>query len=208
MKKTVVIIGASGHGKVVADIVNKRGDQVLGFLDDNPELSKAFIGLPVLGRVEDYEKYKNALFVVAIGDANIREKIVEALKDVNWYTAIHPAAVVSTLDTKIGEGTVIMANAVINPGAEVGNHCIINTGAIVEHDNKLADFVHISVGAKLAGSVTVGKGTWVGIGASISNNVTICTECMIGAGAVVVKDIVEMGTYVGVPVKKIEGETA
>ena len=148
------------------------------------------------------------MFVVAIGDANIREKIVEALKDVNWYTAIHPAAVVSTLDTKIGEGTVIMANAVINPGAEVGNHCIINTGAIVEHDNKLADFVHISVGAKLAGSVTVGKGTWVGIGASISNNVTICTGCMIGAGAVVVKDIVEMGTYVGVPVKNIEGETA
>lgn len=208
MKKTVVIIGASGHGKVVADIVNKSGDQVLGFLDDNPELSKSFIGLPVLGRVEDYEKYKNVLFVVAIGDANIREKIVETLKDVNWYTAIHPAAVVSTLDTKIGEGTVIMANAVVNPGAEVGNHCIINTCAIVEHDNKLADFVHISVGAKLAGSVTVGKGTWIGIGASISNNITICAECMIGAGAVVVKDIVEMGTYVGVPVKKIKGETA
>ena len=101
----------------------------------------------------------------------------------------------------------IMANAVVNAGAKIGKHCIINTGAIVEHDNQLDDYVHVSVGAKLAGTVSVGKSTWIGIGVSVKNNLSICSNCMIGAGAVVVKDIVNAGTYVGVPVrKKVEKE--
>ena len=107
------------------------------------------------------------------------------------------------MDVEIGQGTVVMANAVINAGARIGAHCIINTSAVVEHDNRIADFVHISVGAKLAGTVSVGKRSWVGIAACVSNNIHICDDCMIGAGAVVIKDIEESGTYVGVPVKKI-----
>lgn len=202
MKNLVVIIGASGHGKVVADIVNECGDQVLGFLDDSPKLDKTFIGIPLLGPIKDYIKYSEAMFVVAIGNAEIREKIVDKLNEVRWYTAIHPKAVISTLDTKIGEGTVIMANVVVNVGAKIGKHCIINTGAVVEHDNLIDDFVHISVGAKTAGTVTIGKKTWIGIGASISNNLTVCQNCMIGAGAVIVKDIYEPGVYVGIPAKR------
>ena len=202
MNQSVVIIGASGHGKVVADIVIENGDQVVGFLDDNPNLPEKFIGFPVLGAIDEYKKYSNAKFIVAIGNAAIREKIADKLENVTWYTAIHPAAVVSKLDTVIEEGTVIMANAVVNPGARIGRHCIINTGAIVEHDNRLGDYVHVSVGAKLAGTVSVGKSTWIGIGASVSNNLDICADCMIGAGAVVVKDIKEAGTYVGVPARK------
>lgn len=202
MNQSVVIIGASGHGKVVADIVIENGDQVVGFLDDNPNLSEKFIGFPVLGIIDEYQKYLDAKFIVAIGNATIREKIANKLKNVKWYTAIHPAAVISKLDTVIGDGTVVMANAVVNPGARIGRHCIINTGAIVEHDNRLEDYVHVSVGAKLAGTVSVGKTTWIGIGASIRNNLEICADCMIGAGAVVVKDIKEAGTYVGVPARK------
>lgn len=199
MDKKVVIIGAGGHGKVVADIVKKSGDEVLGFLDDNPELSDRFAGFPVLGRIKEYRKFSNAVFTVAIGNAGIRERIVTDLKDAVWHTVIHPTAVISSIDTEIGEGTVIMANAVVNAGTRIGRHCIINTGAIVEHDNRIHDFVHVSVGAKLAGTVTVGKSTWIGIGATISNNLSICSDCMIGAGAVVIKDISEAGVYTGVP---------
>lgn len=202
--KSVVIIGTGGHGKVVADIVLKAGDKVFGFLDDNTLLPKIFIGFPVLGIVDDYKDYISAVeFIIAIGDASIRERISEKLNGVDWYTAIHPSAVISDVDVLIGEGTVVMANAVVNSGSRIGTHCIINSGAVVEHDNVIENFVHISVGVKLGGTVHMGKSTWIGIGSSISNNVNICGKCMVGAGAVVIKDINEPGTYVGVPAKKI-----
>lgn len=204
MSKSVVIIGASGHGKVVADIVIKSGDHVVGFLDDHYPKSEKFVGFPILGVTDSYKNFNDVEFVIAIGNAKVRENIAEQLNGVTWYTAVHPSAVISNIDTKIAEGTVVMANAVINAGAYIGKHCIINTGAVVEHDNRIEDYVHVSVGAKLAGTVTVGKSTWIGIGTSVSNNIDICSDCMIGAGTVVIKDITEAGVYVGVPMKKIK----
>ena len=204
MNERVIVIGASGHGKVVADIVRISGDTLLGFLDDNETLPPEIAGIPVLGKVADYAKYPDVSFIVGIGNSAIREKIVRQLGDVRWYTAIHPSAVISALDTQIGTGSVIMANVVINPSAHIGEHCIINTSAVVEHDNRIGDFTHISVGAKLGGTVSVGAHTWVGIGATVSNNVSICDHCMIGAGAVVIRDTKESGTYVGVPTRKIK----
>lgn len=130
MNKSVVIVGASGHGKVVADIVLKNKDNIVGFLDDNTELAESFAGFPVLGTTDQYQKYSDACFVIAIGNAAVREKLVDKLKNVSWYTAIHPTAVISELDVNIGEGTVVMANAVINAGARIGKQCIINTGAV------------------------------------------------------------------------------
>ncbi len=200
--KKVIIIGGSGHGKVVADIVINSGDEVAGFLDDDESI-KECAGLKVLGKPEDYKKYACCEFVIAVGNAEIREKISTKMPEVKWYTAINPTATVSKLDVKIGDGTVIMPGAIINAGTKIGKHCIINSGAIVEHDNVIEDFSHISVGAKLGGTVTIGKSTWVGIGATVSNNIEICGGCTIGAGAVVVKDITENGTYVGVPARKI-----
>ncbi|WP_411337976.1 acetyltransferase [Ruminococcus gauvreauii] len=203
--KSVIIIGASGHGKVLADIIQKSGDQIIGFLDDNPNLPGTFIGFPVLGNTEKYKKYVNDVqFIIAIGDAKIRERFAEKLSDATWYTAIHPDAVISGIGVSIGAGTVIMANAVINSDSKIGKHCIINSGAVVEHDNDIEDYAHISVGAKLAGTVHVGKASWIGIGAIISNNLSVCSNCMIGAGAVVVRNIEEAGTYVGVPVERIK----
>ena len=201
--KQVIIIGAGGHGKVIADIVLAAGDQLLGFLDDGRAGQKV-LGFPVLGGIQDYVNYKDAEFVIAIGNAQVREQIASDLKNVRWYTAIHPTAVISPLEVTIGEGTVIMANAVVNPGTAIGKHCIVNTAAVVEHDNRIEDFVHISVGAKLAGVVRVGKSTWIGVGAVVKNATSICGDCMIGAGAVVVKDITECGTYVGVPARRIK----
>ncbi len=204
MNKQVIIIGAGGHGKVVADIIEKSGDKVYGFLDDNLT-AKEFCGFPVLGSVCEYKKYAdNAQFVIAIGNADVRHDITQKLGKAKIYTAIHPAAVISEIATAVGEGTVIMANAVVNPSAHIGKHCIINTSAVVEHDNYIGDFSHISVGAKLGGTVAIGAHTWVGIGATVSNNVTVCDHCVIGAGAVVIHNIKESGTYVGVPARKIK----
>lgn len=204
MKEKVIVIGASGHGKVVADIILQSGDHVVGFLDDNPEAGKTFVGFPVLGRTDNFIEYSDVKYIVAIGNVKIREKIVQKMTNVLWYTAIHPKATISSIDTSIGEGSVVMADAVVNAGARIGRHCIINTGAVVEHDNRIEDYVHVSVGAKLAGNVHVGKRTWIGIGATVSNNISICSDCMIGAGAVVVKDLKIANTYIGTPAKKID----
>lgn len=200
--KEVIIIGASGHGKVVADAILAAGNRVLGFLDDGCT-AQTVLGLPVLGRSEDYVNYPNAEFLIAIGDNGTRMQIEERLQNVTWHTAIHPAAVISPF-SEIGEGTVVMANAVVNPGAVIGRHCIVNTAAVIEHDSRIGDFAHISVGAKLAGTVTVGEGTMVGIGAAVSNNITVSGGCIIGGGAVVVRDLTEPGTYAGVPARRIK----
>lgn len=203
MKKNVIIIGASGHGKVIADIVIKSGDLIKGFLDDNKEKGGLFCDYPVLGTVLEFSKFKNNCeFIIAIGNSDIRKKISVICKDVKWYTAIHPQSIISSIDVNIGEGTVIMANAVLNSGVNIGKHCIINTSSVVEHDNIIKNFTHISVGTSLAGNVIVGENTWIGIGATVKNNIKICDNCMIGAGAVVVKDITEPGTYIGVPARK------
>ena len=159
MSEKVIVIGASGHGKVVADIVRRSGDTLLGFLDDNKTLPSEIADIPVLGKVADYIKYPDVSFMVGIGNSAIREKIVRQLDNVRWYTAIHPSAVISALETQIGVGSVIMANAVINPSAHVGEHSIVNTAAVVEHDNHIGSFAHISVGARLGGTVSVGNHT-------------------------------------------------
>lgn len=204
MKKKVIVIGASGHGKVVADVICQLGDLVVGFLDDNLSLPKVYMGFPVLGDVGSFQNYEDCQFVIAIGNALIRERIAGRLSGVEWYTAIHPTAVISPMGVSIGRGTVIMANAVVNAGTRVGRHCIINSSAVVEHDNYIEDFAHISVGVRLAGTVHIGKRTWIGIGATVSNSLSVCADCMIGAGGVVIRDIEKSGTYAGVPVKEIK----
>ncbi|SDB24657.1 transferase hexapeptide (six repeat-containing protein) [Ruminococcaceae bacterium FB2012] len=196
----LTIIGASGHGKVVADIAKLNGYDEIEFLDDNEELTTCG-NYPVTGSTEFAYSIQNNVFV-GIGNAIIRKKIMEKLNDKAIVSLVHPDAVIAE-DVIIGQGSVVMAGAVINPGTVIGKGCIINTCSSVDHDCIIADYVHIAVGAHLCGTVTVGESTWIGAGATVSNNVTICRKCMIGAGAVVVKEIKEEGTYVGVPSKRI-----
>lgn len=203
--KRLVIIGASGHGKVIADIALLAGYDQVDFLDDNPSV-KLVGEYKVLG-VSSMAAELSATgcdFVVGIGNAIIREKIQRAIEAAgcNVVTLIHPSAVVA-YDVQIGKGTVVMANAAINPGTVIGDGCIVNTCASVDYDNSIGNFSHISVGAHTAGTVSLGERCWLGIGAVVSNNLSIRSDCMIGAGAVVVKDIVEAGTYVGVPAGKL-----
>lgn len=201
MNKEVVIIGAGGHAKVIADIIIKSGDKVVGFLDDN-STKESILGYPVLGKSTDCEKYKDKFFIIAIGNNSVRRRIAQQYSELKYYTAVHPTAAIG-LDVKIGEGTCVMAYSVINSSATVGKHVIVNSASVVEHDCVLEDFVHLSPNVSVCGTSFVGKGTHLGSGATVINNHNICAECIIGAGAVVNKNIDESGTYVGVPVKKI-----
>ncbi len=205
LRDTLIILGAGGHGKVVAEIALLSGKwSKVFFLDDDTSI-KENLGLKVIGKLEDIYRYKEADFFVAIGKNETRKKIQEKLIEEGFsiVTLIHPTAVIGK-DVKIDIGTVVMAGAVINASTKIGKGCIINTGAIVEHDNEIGDYVHISPGARLGGTVKIGVESWIGIGATVINNVNICAGCIIGAGAIVVKDITEPGTYVGVPVRKIK----
>ena len=209
-KKNVVIIGAGGHGKVIADIIIKSGDNLLGFLDDNIEKGTVVIkntSHVVIGKIEECikisEENPDVCFIIGIGNNQTRKDIADQYKDIKYYTAIHSSSQVA-IDVDIGEGTTIMANACINTSAKIGRHCIINTASIVEHDNQIGDYVHLSPNVTCCGTVTIGELTHIGAGATIKNNINITDECIIGAGAVVVKDIQEKGIYVGVPAKKMK----
>lgn len=202
MSEKVMIIGGGGHAKVIIDTLLCCGDQIVGILDDNLAVGTKVLGSQVLGTLADYIHYPDYRYVIAIGNNFVRRQIAEKLP-VRWHTVVHPTAIISRF-AQIGEGSVIMANASINAGAEVGKHCIVNTGAIVEHDNTICDFAHLSPHVALSGEVTIGKCTHIGIGAVVRNNISITDNCTIGAGAVVVKDIVESGTYIGVPAKVLK----
>ena len=205
MKNKIIIIGASGHGKVVADIAEKVGYKEIAFLDDNEDTKKCG-KYPVIGKSLDAIKYKDSDFIVGIGNNCVRKQIQEYLLNngLNVVKLIHPNAVIAP-DVSIGIGTVIVAGAVINSNAKIGQGCIVNTGSTIDHDDTIGDFVHISVGCHIAGTVNIADNCWLCIGSVISNNLSICANCTIGAGAVVVNDIVEQGTYVGVPAKLIKG---
>lgn len=205
MRKNLLILGASGHGKVVADIAVKmeKWDNI-SFIDDNQSI-QSLMGFDVIGNTNDISKYLNDYEIfVAIGNNKIRKKLHEKIESLGGIIPIliHPDATIGN-DVVLCPGTVVMARAVINSGTFIGKGCIINTGAVVEHDNKLGDFVHISPGVNLAGSVTVGNCTWFGIGSVASNNLSITSNCMIGAGAVVTKNINKPGTYIGIPARRI-----
>lgn len=202
MTKELLIIGAGGHGKVVADIAKKCGYEQIYFLDDNTDV-KYLKDYKVVGCTKDFIKYDCDMFV-AVGNIEIRQKIFSQLKSQNKSiaTLIHPSAVIAD-DVILGVGTVVMPGVIINSSSKIGDGVIINTSASVDHDNTIGDFVHISVGSHLAGVVTVGNNTFIGAGATVINNLKIASDCTIGAGAVVIKNIIKKGTYIGVPARSL-----
>jgi len=206
MNERLIIIGASGHGKVVADIAILLNQwKTIAFLDDN-ETIKSCMGYPVIGKTNDFSFYvQDSDFFVAVGNNQSREEITNYIEKANGniVTLIHPNAIIGSF-VEIGKGTVIMAGAVINPCAIIGRGCIINTSSIIEHDDFLSDFVHVSPGVHLAGSVSIGYRTWIGIGTTVIQDISIDTDVVIGAASLVIRNIDTSGLYVGIPIKKIE----
>lgn len=198
--KRLLIIGAGGHGKVIADIALKNGYTDINFIDDH--VIGECMGFPIIGKTDEINNFSDGKtdFVIGIGDNSIRRTIAQRYA-VNWVTLIHPSAKIAA-NVAIGAGTVVMANAVINVCSNVGKHCVINTSTIVEHDNYIEDYVHLSPKVALGGTVRIGEQTHMGIGATVMNNIEVCRDCIIGAGAVVVQDITESSIYIGVPAKK------
>ena len=201
MFKPLILIGAGGHGKVVLDAAIKAGYSVVGFLDDYYE--RNILGYRWLGKLSEFEKYvdKN-IFIISIGDNILRKKISKTI-EAEWASIIHPSAI-KGMNVIIGLGTVVMAGTVLNSCVRIGRHCIINTSAVIEHDCIISNYVHISPGVVLCGGVNISDSTWIGAGAVIKNGISICQNVIIGAGAVVVKDILQEGTYIGIPAKLID----
>lgn len=201
----LLVVGAGGHGKVVADLADLLGCwRSIVFADDRfPELTH-ISRWPVVSTTQatDLANIPFDAFVVAVGDNRLRLKLQQQLLDSSYSAAtlIHPSAVVSP-SVVLGCGTVVFANAVINIDAKIGAACIINTAATVDHDCVLEDGVHISPGAHLAGAVQVGKATWLGIGSCVIQSVTIGQHVVLGAGAVAISDLPDGVTAKGIPAR-------
>jgi sugar O-acyltransferase (sialic acid O-acetyltransferase NeuD family) len=193
MKKKLVVIGASGHGRVIADLADLMGYSVC-FWDDN--ISIKVPGYLVFKR----EKFapENSLIIIGIGSNIIRKNISSKYVNESYATLIHPSSNISK-NCEIGIGSVVISGVIINNGAFIGNHCIINTGAVIDHDCVLNDFVHISPNATLCGNVSIGTGSWVGAGAVIIQGINIGENVIIGAGSVIISDIPSNATVVGNP---------
>ena len=193
------LYGASGHAKVIVDILQSNGKQITGMIDGNPAINE-LVGYPVYHELENPTPV-----IVSIGDNRIRRKVVEKLQDAEFETAVHTSAIVSP-QSEIGEGTVVMQGAIIQSGVVAGKHCIINTGASVDHDCVLGDYVHISPHATLCGNATVGEGTWIGAGAVVIPGIKIGKWSVVGAGSVVIEDIPDNVVVVGNPARIIKNK--
>lgn len=195
------LYGASGHAKVIIDILRENGKDVEALIDDNPDV-KELCGIPVLQNAVEINPV-----IVSIGNCQTREMIVNKIrannpKETIFPTAIHPSAIISP-SASIGEGTVVMQGAIIQTESKIGKHCIINTKASIDHECEIDDFVHIAPGCTLSGNVHIGKGTWVGVGTTIIQGIRIGKNCYIGAGSVITRDIPDGCKAYGVPCKVV-----
>jgi sugar O-acyltransferase (sialic acid O-acetyltransferase NeuD family) len=193
------LIGAGGHGLVIQDICKLSGLHIDAFLDNTikPPLVR---GIPCYLQQDVTISEKDEV-IVSIGDNRVRKTISSSLT-CRYLTAIHPT-VIKDHSVTIGDGTVVMAGAILNAFVSVGRHAIINTGAVIDHECVISDFVHISPNATLCGNVHVGEGTHVGAGAVIIPNIKIGRGCIIGAGTVVKEDVPDHCVMVGNPGRMI-----
>ena len=198
----MIIYGASGHGLVIADILECSGVKKIHFWDDQIRPDFPY---PVSSPDEALLAGKDML--LAIGNNATRSILAHRYPEYAFATAIHPSAVLSS-HMELGSGTVVMAGVIVNPFARIRQHVILNTGCHIDHECLLGDFVHISPGAILAGNVTVGEGSWIGAGAVIKQGIRIGTHSIIGVGSVVLQDVPDNTVVVGNPAKVLRTENA
>jgi sugar O-acyltransferase (sialic acid O-acetyltransferase NeuD family) len=204
VSKHMYLYGAGGHSKVITDILNSLGVEVVGMFDDNPASARFKImevrdGIRLLG--EGFPKL-DAPLIISVGN-NTRRAELAALINGTYGTAIHGTAIISAKAT-IGAGTVVLHGAIIQAGTKIGKHVLVNTAASIDHDNIIGDYAHISPHATLCGHVEVGEGTHIGAGTTVIPSIRIGKWCTIGAGAVVISDVPDFATAVGNPAKVIK----
>jgi sugar O-acyltransferase (sialic acid O-acetyltransferase NeuD family) len=196
--RKILLFGASGHAKVVIDILEKSGLwDIVGIIDGRRADTEATVyGHKVLGSDEDLPRIAQEMSVdhgiIAVGDnfrrAKIRQKILGLCPEFKFGSAIHPGSVIAR-GVSVGEGTVIMAGAVVNSDTRIGRFCIVNTNASMDHDSQLEDFASLAPGAVLGGNVTIGAFSAVSLGAMVKHGIAIGEHSVVGAGAIVMRDV-------------------
>jgi sugar O-acyltransferase (sialic acid O-acetyltransferase NeuD family) len=213
--QAVIVIGAGGHGLVVADALLRAGREVLGFVDADTGLHGAsLLGLRVLGGDEQLADRSRSAIVLANGiggpgdfdsvrDGTLRRRVQGRLQAAGWRfcSVVHPAAVVSA-HADLAEGAQVLAGAVVQPAARVGHGAIVNTRAVIEHHARVDDFAHVAPGAVLCGHVHVGAESHVGAGAVVRQGLVLGARVVVGAGAAVVRDV-SQGVVAGVPAREM-----
>lgn len=209
----LLILGAGGHGKVVAETASLMDSwDYISFLD-NQLVGQHIIGYPVIGEFGEAERYRQQYThaFVAIGNNKAREQWIQHLSELGYAipTIIHPQSIISQ-HAVIGRATVIMAGVVVNASVKIGDGCILNTSSSISHDCVIHNGVHVSPGARISGSVIVGACSWIGTGSSIVNNVSIGTNVMVAAGSTITCDVPNHVMVAGTPavVKKHLGDEA
>jgi len=204
MTNKIIILGTCGHAKVVKELAEDCGYEVLGFAGANKPVGSPILDKKVLCTTENLASMlsETNMVAVAISENTVREKRAEFVKSLGFETPslIHPTCCFSK-SAEVGKGTVIMAGTVVNADAYIGDFNIINTGATVDHECRIGDFCHISPGANLGGEVTIRDYTWVGVGAAVRECINIGMNVMIGGSAFVACDIPDNVTAIGVPAK-------
>ncbi|OEU70972.1 MAG: transferase [Desulfovibrio sp. S3730MH75] len=205
--KKIIIMGAGGHGQVVADaLLLMDGAVPVAFLDENPAvIGKEILGIPVPGGNSSLSDIEHDGVVIALGNNGLRKRIFAELTEAGetLFTIIHPSAVISP-SVKVGAGCMILAGAVINTGAEIKDNTIINTNSTIEHHNVIGPHSHIAPGSTLGGEVTVGEESMVGIGATVLPRVKIGNNAMLGAGSTANRRIADGVTAAGMPARKLK----
>jgi len=206
--KRLLIVGASGHAKVLIDIAEKSSYEVVGLIDDFQPIGTQVVGYNILGGVKDivtiYEEHSIEGFFIGIGDNYARERISAGILDMLptavFATLLHPSAQVGK-EVKIGEGSALMAGAVVNSASTLGRHVIVNTNSSIDHDCTLCDYASVAPNVGLSGNVRIGRGSAIGIGTNIIQKVSIGDYTVVGAGSTVLENI-ECGTLAyGSPAK-------
>lgn len=214
--ENIVVFGASGHAKVVIDVVSRASKyKIAGLIDSYKPIGTQLSGYSVLGSEMQLDCLMNELGfargVVAIGDNFLRSELVQRIKavvaDFEFVSAVHPSAIVAE-GTVIGPGTVVMAGVVINPGSAIGHHCIVNTRASIDHDCVLQDFSSVAPGATLGGGVSVGQFSAIGLGANILHGRSVGQQCVLGAGATLTRDLPDFVVGYGVPARPVRSRVA
>lgn len=202
----LMIVGAGGHGKVAADCAQAMAcfDEIV-FADAVYPSRKQHLNWPIVGDDSFWLKHINDyLFVVAIGPSDIRARVQQKIQQAGGKltSLIHPSAQISQYAT-VGKGSVVFANSVINADSHIGEACIINTAATIDHDCQVGAYCHIAPGANISGGVTIGQHSWLGVGSCVIELINIGKNIKVGAGAAVCHDLIDAGTYVGIPAKSI-----
>lgn len=214
-KTKLIIFGAKGHARVIADAALRSGTfDVLGFVERD-DASAQTEGMKILGHESELPaiitKHPGVSGFVGVGDNRIRRKIVEDIRgrypDLGFATVVHPSAVIAE-GVQLGAGVFVAASVTLNCGTRIGDHAVVNTSASVDHDCAVGDFGFIAPGVVLAGAVKVGAGAFIGTGAVVIPNMDIGNDAIVGAGSVVIRRVAGGTTVAGNPARSITRRNA